>query len=254
MTRRVVGCMYLDNQARLGYPIKAVVDSVNFVDDWLFAASDEDNLLYLHPLGRTVMTGVHITEPNDISRAMNAALDQVFYHTKADVVVLVQADTMSTPEVDAFVRNFAQHMPLNAVRWLVARDAHLYYHFQPGWGYSIVGRDCRDRFTGDGGALTGEFIEKAPTCLHVGFLGSALAFRHARSNARLWGTPEHAAEVEAYDLEAFIRWYVPHIKKHSGPKLQPIAETGPYFEDAIDRLGLRDDQEFVYDFVKREGL
>jgi len=244
--------MYLDNQAKLSYPLEAVIASVGFVDEWLFTASDEENAAFLRPFGPTVLTGVKITTPNDISRAMNATLGKAFEQTDADVAVLIQADTMSTPEVDEFIRHY--EAPSDSIRWLVARDAHLYFHFQSGWGYSIVGRQCADMFIGDGTARFGEFIDKAPQCLHVGFLSTELGYRHARHNARLWGTPEHAAEVEAYGLEDFIRWYLPHVKKHSGPVLTPIAEAGPHFEDVIDRLGLRDDQAFVYDFATREDL
>lgn len=258
--KKIVACLYLDNQGEIGYPIEHVVRSVGFADEWLFAAANEEQAKYLTPFGRTITTGVRILNSSDISQTMNAVRNRAFEETAADFVVLVQADTLSTPEVNTFMRHYVERrMELDHGRWFEAADAQLYLHFQPGWGYSVVGREWAGRFHADGLSSTMKFIWEdgfpdAPTCLHVGYLSSALARRHRRWAAHLWDVPEHIALIDSMDDDAFIYWHLEHVQNHA-PKhcapLTPIEKVDPRFGVAIDAMGLREDQARVYDVLQR---
>ena len=259
MRRRVAACLYLDNQEEAQFPIEHVVKSVDFVDQWVFAASDEENAeffdpLYRHAWASTIVTGLKIESSSDISRTMNRVRELVFAQTDADIVVLVQADTLSTPEVNSFLREYVKKMDLSSARWLQAADSQLYLDFQPGWGYSIVGREWPGLFHADGLSNTVKFLyeefEDVPMCLHIGYLSSAMARRHKRLAARLWGVPEQIPLIDSMDDDEFVYWHIEHVFKHS-PTFRPIEEIDERYSKVIDDLGLREDQAFVHDVFER---
>jgi len=257
--RKIVACLYLDNQDQVGYPIEAVFRSVGFADEWVLVASDAANAEHLDALGKIrtqpiiqslLVSGEKIQSSSDISRAMNTAMRLVFDWNDADAVVLVQADTLSTPEVNAFVPSFVETMDLRHARWLVAADSQLYHRFQAGWGYSIVGREWEGLFHADGLSNMAEFAKNAPTCLHIGLLSTALARRHRRWNAHIWNVPEHIGHIDSLDDEGFVLWHLDHVYTHGRP-LQRIESCDARFSRVIDELGLREDQKFVHEMAKR---
>jgi hypothetical protein len=255
--RKIVACLYLDNQEQIGYPIEHVIKSVGFADEWLFAAASEEQAKHLTPFGRTITTGVRILSSSDISNTMNAVRNRAFEETDADFVVLVQADTMSTPELNTFMRLYVERrMELDQGRWFVAADSQLYLHFQSGWGYSVVGREWAGRFHADGLSNTIKWVWEdgfpdAPSCLHVGYLSSLLARRHRRWAAHLWNVPEHIGLIDSMDDEAFIYWHLDHVQNHAPKPLTPIEQVDPRFGAAIDAMGLREDQARVYRVLER---
>ena len=257
MTRKVVACLYLDNQEEAQFPIERVLESVGFADEWFFAASDHDNEHVLRKfwrLGPTFITGAKIETSSDISSAMNMARGVAFAQTDTDIVVLVQADTLSTPEVNNWLRSYTRHMPLDQARWLQAADSQLYLDFQPGWGFSIVGREWPGLFHADGLSNTVKFLYEefsdVPTCLHIGYLSSAMARRHRRLAARLWGVPEQIPLIDSMDDDEFVAWHIEHVFKYS-PTFRPIEEIDARYSKVIDDLELREDQAFVYDIFER---
>lgn len=256
--KKIVACLYLDNQDEAGYPLEHVIRSVDFADELVLVASDEENAGFLEAFGRPIITSARIQNSSDISLAMNAAFNAAFIaHRDADAVVLVQADTLSTPDVGVYIRRLVTMMDPTHARWLTAADSQLYMHFQSGWGYSIVGREWQGRFHADGLSHTAAFASQKdtpgitpPSCLHVGYLSSMLARRHRRLAARIWNVPEHIPLIDSMSQEEFIYWHLDHVNQYGAP-LRDIEQVDYRFSRVIDEMDLREDQKLVHGVLER---
>jgi len=248
--------MYLSRADQACYPLRTVYESVAPIvhEFWVCTAGLEDSKL-VAAWDLDVVEGVLplVECPDDIGRLLTISLREVRARSKADLFVLVQADTA------AVTRNLARLFSVlatsgvyrSAALQLGTADARLYHHASYGWGYSIFGADAVAKFISDGVAPTAAHLMIAAPdvyCAHLGFLSVDGLLSHYELNGRVWNDRSlcelHALGVR--DREAFIREV---LIRHSRAFRAPLSLLACSLDSAVERyvevLGLEVDRELV---------
>jgi len=263
--------MYLDWQDVIQYPIEYVMRSIAFAEHLHLFASDAANLQALsvaaHRVGKVVTLhselGFHIASPGDIPRMMNHAVAAT--RDDCDFLVLVQADTLATPESCRAVEWFAQKANLARALHLNCEIGMMHHYSGGGWGHSIVGHDWGGRFEGDGIGKNADDSHVANlceenrhdfgylglVCLEIGSLGVDYYYRHIRQHVQTWNEDWLlGARVRTYGSghrDDFIRMSLLDLRKriHNTRPLTDVTVLAPRYNQVLDDLGLRHEHERI---------
>lgn len=286
---KLAAALYLSNQATIGYPVGYVLETLGFADEIFLLGGDDDSFHSLavlsaqRPLGEVdgvELIDIVVKTPGDIPRMMMASVDYVRAHSDADFILLVQADTCATDDSAQLVREAMTEANLAKAYHTYCRIGFLYQDSATGWGHSLVGRNFRGRFDGDGdgydegghkiGFLGGwrdgglspdEQLERGHLlgCLEIGSLSPDLYFRHQSQHVQTWNETwlmgERLAAMRRGDREEFIKLSLTDARDRIVRRpLRPIEGRDPRFTKVIDDLGLRQDCEDVCRLVQKFGF
>jgi hypothetical protein len=259
---RTVAATYVDHQEAVRYPVELVIESCRRFDEhWLFG-SDADHTMQLEALAggdpRLHVACLHhtIRSSLDISAAMN--LQVAHLRTRADFILLAQADTLATEAtVDEVVRFGQDAANRKKALHFTTRDAQCYVEFWDGYGHTLIGADWPGSFHSDGG-WAGPLEVRKQTCLHLGYLTPEACARHLRQHGQTYGEPpysagnhERRAQLFERDPDEFVRdrarWLYAKWRENpwSPDHLRMCGDADARYLAVIDRLDKRGEYEHV---------
>lgn len=283
---KLAAALYLSNQATIGYPVSYVLGTLGFVDELFLLGGDAPSMAELsanmtaHPSTQVDSVDIAVKTPGDIPRMMMASVDYVRAHSDADFILLVQADTCATDDSAQFIRDAMTEGNLAKAYHTYCRIGFLYQDSSTGWGHSLVGRNFRGRFDGDGegfdedgnkihflggwrevGLSPDEQLERGHLlgCLEIGSLSPDLYFRHQSQHVQTWNEDwlmgERLGAMRRGDRDEFLKLSLADARNRIFRRpLRPIEERDARFTKVINDLGLRADCEEVCLLVQRWGF
>ncbi len=240
---KIVFGTYLDNHAEIKYPIKFLLSELPQLQ--LFCSDEQERDILRHELGDVNVKIINqkIKLPGDIALAQNTCLDLLFAKG-ADYVVWVQADMHLLPEFFELIHGICVPSNLTGSWGVNIQHLRLFHISVIGsFGVSIIGKDCPNRFVGDGaylGQAGSPIAGNKPVAVDLGYLGITQCKDHLRQHGKTW-----SSNNDNYLLpdEEFTINFLDYVDSSIG-LYDFISQDSPYYK-FVERFGLAEEYNKV---------
>lgn len=270
---KLAAVMYLSNQDEIGYPIAQVIPTLALADEVHLLAGDDMADIHFDLLDASLeeqwkrhRIDHKIMSVGGIPSFMERAFQHVRDNSDADFIAICQADTMLTPESIACSRAWMKPENIGKGAHTYVRIGFLYQNSGTGWGHTLVGRDFKGSFFGDGSGKQEDgshmdFIgDIGTTSLEIGSLGVDLYYRHQKHHFQPhmwnenWLMGDRLRAMDKGDRRKFIELSLQDLRRRIvNQPLVSIESVDSRFTAVIDSMGLRAECDEVHALVRELG-